>query len=339
MKIIALLLALLLPTAALAQSSTTASTLSTSIIANDGSTGTTVNKLAKLTSASAAVITATTDTDTAVGIVLSNAGTTGNAQIVTQGTAKCAFDGTATAGHFVQISSTIAGDCHDSGAATRPGSGQVIGYVVTGGVGAGTYTVMLQIGSSGAGSGTVTTTGSPANGNLALFSGATSITGTTSPGTGVVTALGNATNSNGGFPTDSGVTVWTPAVTTSGTVGSPTYATNGQIGSYEKIGSTVIAWFSIQLSNWTGSPTGNVSISVLPVASGASINPNDYATCAISDYSGALSLGWITGRISVGQSSILLLQIPQTGATAANVFTAANAGTTFYIKGVCTYHT
>ena len=75
-------------------------------IANAGTTGTTANKLAKLTGApSTAVITATTDTGGVIGIVVGNAGTTGNAQIATAGQASCVFDGTATtAGDYVQIS-------------------------------------------------------------------------------------------------------------------------------------------------------------------------------------------------------------------------------------------
>src|SRR5262249_21603453 len=55
-------------------------------IANAGATGTTVNKLAKLTGApSTAVIPATTDVSGMAGIVVGGAGTTGNAQIAIDG--------------------------------------------------------------------------------------------------------------------------------------------------------------------------------------------------------------------------------------------------------------
>ena len=116
-----------------------------STIANAGTTGTTANKLAKLTGApSTAVITATTDTGGVIGIVVGNAGTTGSAQIASVGQASCVFDSTATvAGDYVQISSATAGDCTDAGS-TSPTSGQVIGRVLsTHGSGGSTYAVML----------------------------------------------------------------------------------------------------------------------------------------------------------------------------------------------------
>ena len=102
-------------------------------IANEGATGTTLNKLAKLTGApSTAIITATTDTQGALGIVVGWTGTsatTGNAVIARQGIASCVFDGAVTAGDYVQISTTTAGDCHDGGA-TRPTTGQILGRVL-----------------------------------------------------------------------------------------------------------------------------------------------------------------------------------------------------------------
>jgi hypothetical protein len=90
-------------------------------VPNDASTGTTVNKLAKLTSAGKAIIGSTTDTAGILGIVISTTATTGNAEIVYAGQAVCAFDGTATDGDFVIPSTSAAGKCHDSGTASpRP---------------------------------------------------------------------------------------------------------------------------------------------------------------------------------------------------------------------------
>jgi hypothetical protein len=129
---------------AMAQAPTSPGLL-TSVIVNDGTTGTTVRKLAKLTSAGKAILAATTDTDGTIGVVLSGAGTSGSAQLATNGVVSCAFDGTATAGDYVQISSSVAGDCKDTGSSTRPGTGQVIGRVIGGGSGAGSYTLALQI--------------------------------------------------------------------------------------------------------------------------------------------------------------------------------------------------
>lgn len=62
------------------------------------------------------------------------------------------------------------------------------------------------------GGGTVTTTGSPANGNLATFSGATSITGTTSLGSGVLTALGLTLNGTGALAATTSPVFVTPTL-------------------------------------------------------------------------------------------------------------------------------
>jgi hypothetical protein len=112
-------------------------------VANEGGTGTTVNKLAKLTGApSTAIISTAADTGGAVGIVVAGAGMAGSAVIATGGTVNCVFDGATTAGHYVGISAGTAGDCTSVGA-TYPTSGQVIGRVLSTNGGAGTYAVVL----------------------------------------------------------------------------------------------------------------------------------------------------------------------------------------------------
>ncbi len=130
-------------------------------------------------------------------------------------------------------------------------------------------------------------------------------------------------------------TTWTPAITTTSTVGTPAYTT--QVGSYEKIGRQVTVRFDITLSGWTGSPTGNVEISGLPVA--AANTSNDYGTCAISNYTvtglAASNIG-ITGLISPNTSVIILYQNSN---TASSQITAAQAGTTATLIGFCNYHT
>ena len=105
------------------------------LITNAGSTGTTLNTLTKLTGApSTAVVAATTDVGGVLGITTAGAGTTGIALIQQQGLASCVFDGPTTAGDLVGISSTIAGNCHDTGVAPPnvPSSGQIVGQVVSG---------------------------------------------------------------------------------------------------------------------------------------------------------------------------------------------------------------
>jgi hypothetical protein len=115
---------------------------STMPVANDGTTGTAANKLAKYTAAGNAVITAAGDTGGAIGIVSSGAGITGNAVVQLSGLISCVFDGATTALDYVQISGSVAGDCHDAGA-SYPGSGQVLGRVLSTNASGGTYAMHL----------------------------------------------------------------------------------------------------------------------------------------------------------------------------------------------------
>lgn len=116
----------------------------TMIIANDTVTGTTVNRLAKLTGApSSAIITATSDTENAVGVVTAGAGTTGSATITILGQASCAFDGATTAGNYVVISAVTAGMCHDAGS-SFPTAQAAYGRVLSTNGGAGTYVMELM---------------------------------------------------------------------------------------------------------------------------------------------------------------------------------------------------
>jgi len=111
---------------------------------NDGTTGTTLNYLAKLTGGNA-VIAATTDTSGIVGVVAGGAGTTGNAQIAQVGQVSCAFDDATTAGHYVTLSATVGGACHDAGG-TYPTSGQVVGRVLSSNGTSGSYPLLLSVG-------------------------------------------------------------------------------------------------------------------------------------------------------------------------------------------------
>jgi hypothetical protein len=121
--------------------------------ANEGATGTTLHKLAKLTGApSTAIITATGDTAGIVGIVVAGAGNAGSADIAFAGKASCVFDSATTAGHYVVNDTSTAGDCMDAGA-TYPTTGQVIGVVTSTNGGAGTYEVDLTLKQPQAGGG------------------------------------------------------------------------------------------------------------------------------------------------------------------------------------------
>jgi hypothetical protein len=181
-----------------------------------------------------------------------------------------------------------------------------------------TYTVNAQGQLTAAANVTVT----PAVGNV------------TGLGTGVATALGNAANAVSGFPTYAFGT-WTPAITTSGTAGTPAYSV--QVGSYEIIGRTVLVRFSITLSGWTGSPTGNVSISGLPTLSANTANDN--GGCHIHSYVVAgltTSNAMAGGQIVPNSTSIALTQ---GSTTTTSLITAAQIGTTATLFGFCNYHT
>lgn len=103
----------------------------TTTIANDGTTGTTVKLLAKLTGApSTAIRSDVTDTGGAVGVVVSGAGTTGSAEIAIRGQVICTADNATTAGNYVIIGTSTNGRCRDGGS-TFPVSGQILGRWLT----------------------------------------------------------------------------------------------------------------------------------------------------------------------------------------------------------------
>ncbi len=87
----------------------------TASVANAGTTGTTVNLLAKIDSSGNAV-TVTAGNNDMAWIVASGAGTTGSAALVTSGLATCRADASGiTRGHVVINSAATDGRCADSG--------------------------------------------------------------------------------------------------------------------------------------------------------------------------------------------------------------------------------
>jgi len=123
-------------------------------VANEGVTGTTVNKWASLTGAPSTAIITTAAATGSVGIVAGGAGTTSNAQIAVLGRVNCVFDGGTTAGHFVTQSASVNGDCTDAG--TSAPAGMPTAIVLSTNVGAGTYAVVILGGAGGSGSGSGT---------------------------------------------------------------------------------------------------------------------------------------------------------------------------------------
>lgn len=100
-------------------------------IANEGTTGTLINTLTTLTGTpSTAILASTSTTSGIIGVTVSGAGTTSSAVIQTTGIVSCIFDGTTTAGDYVQASITTAGNCSDAGT-TPPIGTQTIGQVLS----------------------------------------------------------------------------------------------------------------------------------------------------------------------------------------------------------------
>jgi hypothetical protein len=118
-------------------------------IRNDTTTGTTLNTLTTLTSSSpaTAVVASAGAVSGIVGITVGGAGKTTAALIQQSGQTNCQFDGPTTAAHLVVSSTSIPGDCHDSGSAS-PNSAAV-GIVTTTNSAAGLYTVILGVNTGG----------------------------------------------------------------------------------------------------------------------------------------------------------------------------------------------
>lgn len=110
---------------------------------NAVATGTLLNSLVTWASGgSNAVVPSISQTGGVLGIACANPGTTGIVNVQQSGIALCNFDSATTANDYVQISSTVAGDCHDAGAA-YPSSGQILGRVEATAGSAGTYGMTL----------------------------------------------------------------------------------------------------------------------------------------------------------------------------------------------------
>jgi len=111
-------------------------------IANDAGTGTTTNKLVKLTATGTAIITTAGDLTGVVGICTSGCGTTGSAQVTVLGLASCITDNATTILHQLIPSSSVNGDCSDAGT-TYPTGILVVGQAQETGI-AGTRKVFIS---------------------------------------------------------------------------------------------------------------------------------------------------------------------------------------------------
>jgi len=138
----------------------------------------------------------------------------------------------------------------------------------------------------------------------------------------------------GGSAYVAGAPSWTPALVAATTPGTPAYSV--QVGSYTQHGSEVLVWFDVQLSGWSGSPSGALTITGLPVT--ATSTANDYGDCTLHSFQIANAAGALTGRVAPGSTAITLQFISAGGATSQSVLSAASVGTTPILVGSCRYH-
>jgi hypothetical protein len=189
------------------------------------SNGSTINLLQTLTtvgSASEAVNATTSTTTGLIGIASSTASAGNQVAVSVYGTASCLFDGATTAGHYVQASATVAGNCHDAGA-SYPTSNQVLGLVLSTNAAGGTYNMFLfgveihgsatsagQLSNGTTGSGSIVLTTSPTISTPSLSSPSLGTTAETS----TYTSNGSTVNLLQTLATVSGASEATNAATT-----------------------------------------------------------------------------------------------------------------------------
>lgn len=111
-------------------------------LTSNGSTQNLLQKLATVGTASRTVDATTSDVSGLVGIA-EDAQSAGSPVFIRQsGLATCQFDGSTTAGDYVQASTSTAGNCHDAGS-TFPTSNQIIGRVLSTNSGSGAYQIEM----------------------------------------------------------------------------------------------------------------------------------------------------------------------------------------------------
>lgn len=139
------------------------------------------------------------------------------------------------------------------------------------------------------------------------------------------------------FPTSSITTAsgtWTPALAGSTVAGTPTYTT--QAGFYNRIGNMVWVNAFVQITAFGGSPTGNATITGLPLT--ASATTNNEANCSVGAYGGwtlTASYTQLEGKINENTSTIIFLQGGSGQANAA--VPVANVGASSLISISCAY--
>lgn len=124
---------------------------------------------------------------------------------------------------------------------------------------------------------------------------------------------------------------WIPTLSTDATPGVPAYST--QSGKFEINGRLATVRYTVAISAWNGSPSGNVTMSLPFPAVGTAA---DFGDCVITYYTGislaSLSYG-ITGAIASGSQFVALVSH---SATSAPNVPVSGFGNSFLI-GFCSY--
>lgn len=314
------------------------------LITNAGTTGTVLNKLAKLTGApSTAVIPGTSDTSGVVGVTTGSAGTVGTATITLLGSVSCVFDGATTAGHYVQISFGTAGDCHDAGS-SYPGSGQVIGRVLSTNGGGGTYTIDLypsEMQAGGGGGGAVTSFNTRTG---AITLTATDVTNAGANGTFGIVSAGDAALTIAGsglsgaasalFSGNAGLNCWNWQANGSGSNYVLGYTSNCtstySLTTEVTIGPAGVTFAQpINVPGCTGCGTGSVT-SFNTRTGAVTLTSGDVTgactTCTITVASGATAMA--TAAIASGSCATTVTATATGGATTDNLVADFNADPT-----------
>jgi len=276
---------------------------------NEGTTGTTLNKLVKIVNdPPVAILLGTSDTNLAFGVVSSGAGTTGNANVDVYGETSCVFDGATTALDYVISSTTTAGDCHDSGSgSTFPVGVVVVGRVLSTNGGGGTYTLNLFTPDVSASS-----SGPNGKGSTIQVNGTNSKTTANFNATTPAASAGNLNipfaSSNSGNTTSVSVAVpisgnGTKVASTSGTFTAGHIVTSDASQNLVDSGSGLTVPFTSQIpNNGTGTTVNNVAVAV-----GAA---NSVQTAATTDTgtSGNAIVGIVSaGAGTTGKATVIIL--------------------------------
>ncbi len=289
-------------------------------LCNDTSTGTIINGLATLSSAGCAIKPSSTLTSGAIGVVITNAGTSGVATLAKAGSAYCSFDGTATViGDYVVPSSTsgLSYLCHDAGA-TRPVGTQILGRVLQASAGSTTVQMFLDMPGSSVSSGTPPGTGNCTNQAVtAVNAGAAptcatvtsayvdnSIAPTASPAlTGTPTAPTPATSDSS---TKIATTAWVNAQgygTGSGNVTGPGSSTNGDVATFSGTNGKTIQDSGTAVSSLA--PLASPALTGTPTAPTASAGDNSTKIATTAYVKNEVQLAWtcpVAGSTSVSQN-------------------------------------